>query len=33
MTAGESIGAYLTWNKEVLGLAWSDEVAFAVVDY
>ena len=25
MTAGESIGAYLTWNKEVLGLAWSDK--------
>jgi len=25
MTAGESIGAYLTWNKDVLGLAWSDK--------
>ena len=25
MTAGESIGAYLTWNRDVIGLAWSDK--------
>ena len=24
-TAGESIGAYLSWNKDVIGLAWSDK--------
>jgi hypothetical protein len=25
VTAGESIGAYLAWNKDVIGLAWSDK--------
>jgi len=24
-SAGESIGAYLTWNNDVIGLAWSDK--------
>ena len=27
MTPGESIGAYLKWNRDRLGLAWSDKMS------